>query len=85
MLVGNGAEMQKSFNQNRKLLRKRTFLNKEQPRKVIKKQTNKQLSKETQERFDKMEAIANKKAKHLIYAAMFFLAIGLFMFYKLMV
>lgn len=84
MLVGNGAEMQKSFNQNRKLLRNRAFLDKAQLRKVSSRLTNKQLKKEDEHQFEEMETMANKKAKRLIYAAMIFLAMGLYMFYNLM-
>lgn len=84
MLVGNGAEMQKSFKQNRNLLRKRTFLNKSISRKSSNRIADKNLNEAAERRFDKMHKAAEAKAKRMIIVAMVFLAMGLYMFYKLM-
>lgn len=84
MLVGHGTEMQKSFKQNRNLLRKRTFLNKSQPRKGSNRQTNKKISKEAERRFDSMKTAADTKAIRMILTAMVLLAMGFYMFYKIM-
>ena len=84
MLVGNGAEMQKSFKQNRNLLRKRTFLNKAPARKSSNRKADKSFDEAVERRFDKMQAAADAKARRMIIAAMLFLAMGLYLFYKLM-
>lgn len=83
MLVGNGAEMQKSFKQNRNLLRKRTFLNKSPVRKSSNRIADKNFNEAVERRFDRMQAAAETKARRMIFAAMVCLAIGLLMFYKI--
>lgn len=84
MLVGNGAEMQKSFKQNRNLLRKRTFLNRSISRKSNKRKADKNFNEADERRFDKMQIAAETKAKQRIMVVMIFLAMGLYLFFKLL-
>jgi len=85
MLVGNGAEMQKSFKQNRSLLRKRTFLNNAPTLKSSNRKADRNFNEAAERRFDKMQAAAENKAKRMIFTAMLFLAMGLYVFWKLIV